>query len=232
MKHIGIIGITALGSSLCYKKIVQKSFLRNSVFPVIHPEITVNNISFSDYYNAGPTIDDGWRRVHDLILTSIYKVKLCGAKFVIIPANTVHHDFDYLNEKSQLKILNIIDLTVKKCINNNVKKILILGTHFTNDSDLYKKNLLKSGIECVYLEEELDKVLQHHIRRLSSCQDLDTESILKLVDKINLMDCDSILLGCTELTLIADMFVDKKIIIDSLDVICDEALNYSLNDKE
>jgi aspartate racemase len=227
MKHIGIVGITALGSSLCYKLIVEKSYINKPVFPIIHPEITVNNISFDLYYKAGPSLEYGWQKVHDIILESIIKLKNAGAEFVIIPANTVHFNFSYLQENSCLKILNIVDLTLEYCLLKKVKKSLILGTSFTNNGNLYSDYLSKKGVECLYLSESLNLILQDMILNLSCCKKISINLLDELVKSVNLMDCDSVILACTELNLIADKFSNKKI-IDSLDILSENALMYSL----
>ena len=75
MKHIGIVGITASGSALCYNEIVAEAS-KHYGFPPKHPEISINNASFFDYYHAGPSNgNESWVQVHELILSSIKKLK-------------------------------------------------------------------------------------------------------------------------------------------------------------
>ena len=47
MKHIGIVGITAEGSALCYQTICREAAKK---FPDLrHPEISIHNRSFHEF---------------------------------------------------------------------------------------------------------------------------------------------------------------------------------------
>jgi len=54
----------------------------------IHPEISLHNVPFSNYYQA--LVNDDYQGLEDILLYSIKKLQLIGADFAIIPANTLH----------------------------------------------------------------------------------------------------------------------------------------------
>ena len=50
MKHIGIVGVTAEGASLCYRTICEEA--SELLGPHIHPEISLHNHSFSRIFEV------------------------------------------------------------------------------------------------------------------------------------------------------------------------------------
>lgn len=226
MKHIGIVGITAEGSALCYRLIVSKAAELFGT-PVKHPEITIHNFSFDEYFTAGPTEGEGWSRVHDKILLSIEKLKVAGSDFIIIPANTIHHDFKYLEKKSTLPIINMIDIVVNQCGAIASKKVGVLGTYFTMTGNLYRDELSQKGIETVVPNEEECRLVHSIITNDLLAGKANKNHTNILMGIIKNMNCDSIILACTELPLVIGSEHTKIPIINSTQLLANKALEYA-----
>lgn len=91
MKHIGIVGVSAEGASLCYRTIVQESNQRLGGFA--HPEISMNNSSFQAIVDAQKV--KNWKKVGEILLKSIQRLAKIGVDFILIPANSVHSSFSF-----------------------------------------------------------------------------------------------------------------------------------------
>lgn len=226
MKHIGIVGVTAEGSAHCYRLIVSMA-TKYLDSPKMHPEISIHNFSFHEYYNVGPTVSEGWDRVHDKLLLSIKKLKEIGADFVVIPANTVHHNFCYLEEKSSLPIINIIDLAIDECERQQVRTVGLLGTSFIMKSDLFKNKLLKKNIAQILPCEEdqiyVDDMINDFISNRSNLS--KSNKLIKIIDKMN---CDYIILACTELPLILKSYDTSMQFINTTALLAAAALKRAI----
>lgn len=225
MKHIGIVGISAMGSALCYKYIAEQA--GKTGFPSTHPEITIHNFSFHEYYNAGPDDNNGWNKVHDIILSSIAKLKAAGADFIIIPANTVHHDFSYLEKNSILPIISILDVTVDECRKRKLNNVAILGTTLTTQRKLYSKKLEEKNIkpiipnneECKIIHEIIYKELMHGIVEISSA--------MKIKNIVTGLNCEGVILACTELPLLVSEKYMGITVLNSTEILAQRAYEHA-----
>lgn len=225
MKHIGIVGISAIGSAMCYKIIVEKA--AENGFPIKHPEITVHNFSFDKYFNAGPSTEKGWVDVHNMILLSIKKLKEMGADFVIIPANTVHHNFSYLESKSSLPILSIIDITINECVKRKFNKVAVLGTLHTMQGNLYSEKLEAKGIRQIIPDENGCNTIHEIIYSELMGRKNMPATTKKIVDIVTNLNCDAVILACTELPEILSEQSLGIAVVNSTELLAQRALEYA-----
>jgi aspartate racemase len=78
-----------------------------------------------------------------------------------IGANTPHIVFDSVSSRSPIPMLSIIDETRKRARERGFKKLGLLGTKFTMESDLFKKPFGDNGMAVVVPDKE-DQELIHH----------------------------------------------------------------------
>src|SRR5689334_17676944 len=107
MKHIGIVDITTVGACICANEIVSLAAKNDPSGK--HPEFTLHSFSFDEYKKH--VVSQDWNALALKILKSIEKLKLTGAEFIIIPSNTPHYAIKFIQEKSPLPVLNLIEIT-------------------------------------------------------------------------------------------------------------------------
>ena len=138
------------------------------------------------------------------IVVSLHKA---GAEFAVIGSNTPHVVFDKVRSSSPIPMLSIVEETRKNAQERGLKKLGLLGTSFTMESDFFKKPFGDNKME-VIVPEKADQELIHH--RLFSEIELgifkdSREELLSIVKKmIDKHYIDALILGCTELPLILD----------------------------
>jgi|SRR3989344_1737154 len=230
MKHVGIVGVSAEGASLCYKTIVSES--SKMLGANIHPEITLNNPSFSEIIKAQNKKD--WGKVTDILLESVSKLKKAGADFAVIPANSVHFAIDALNKNTKLPIISIVDATVQKCFEGGYKKVLVLGIGITMSDGLYDKKLKEMGIMSVTPKEKDQKEINMLIYSelvQGVFKILTINYFLKLINNYKKQGCDAVILGCTELPLILNDKISPIPTLDTTDILAKEAVKNSIDIK-
>ncbi|RTQ93545.1 aspartate/glutamate racemase family protein [Lysinibacillus telephonicus] len=167
------------------------------------------------------------------LINDAVKLANAGANLICIPCNTAHTFYDELQLASPVPVLHMIRETAKRAACLGAKRVGILATDGTLASAVYQKALLEEGIEPVIPDRAIQKQVMSVIydyvkagREVSLYQwNVIEQAILQL-------QCDKIILGCTELSIVnKDLKLNDRY-IDSLMVLAESAIvacGYELN---
>ena len=143
VKHIGILGVSSEGASLCYRTICEYGFEKLGKYN--HPELSVHTLPLIDYMKYLEA--DDWNSIGTLMLTSLQKLAAIGAEFAICPDNTVHYAYPLIVNKSPIPFISIVETAAKECKDRGYKKVGVLGTKYTMQGALYKDALASLSID-------------------------------------------------------------------------------------
>ena len=212
-QHIGIVGCSAEGASLCYRTICVEG--AGLFGPHAHPEVSMHTPSLADYVRC---LDDGdLEGVGELMLASAKKLAAIGADFLICPDNTIHQAFDYVVARSPLPWLHIAEVVASEAADRGFQRLGIIGTKWLVDSDVYPNKLQAHGLQF----ERPNPSEREEINRIT--MDELVNSIFKqeavayfeqTIERLKQSGCDAVILGCTEHPLIID---DRNSAIPTLD---------------
>lgn len=223
MRHIGIVDITTVGACICANEIVAEANrigLGNN-----HPEFTLHAFPFEKYKLI---LQQKWEQVAEIIIASIEKLQKAGADFVIIPSNTPHFCFALIQQNSPLPVLNLIEITVAECVQRRFNKVAVLGTLLTMQGGLYNKLLLQNNMQPVIPTLEVCERIQRLIINEIMVAQINPVSVAQVASEIKNLNCDSIILGCTELP---EVYNEKNLgrpTIDTTRLLAHKALDYAL----
>lgn len=158
-----------------------------------------------------------------------------GVDIVAIPCNTAEYFYDELQKITSVPIIKTSFEAVMFAFNNGAKKLGIMATEGTIKSRIYQniceKLNLKYEIPSNSSQIILNDMIYKKIKRSISPPISD---FLNIADELYLKGCDSIILGCTELSLIPYSNTYKKYnFIDSLIILAIrsvELCGYELSD--
>jgi aspartate racemase len=227
-KHIGIVACSAEGAALCYTTICTEApdllGARHA-----HPEVSIHTHPFSDYVRLMEA--GAWDGVAALMLSSEEKLAKAGAELVISPDNTIHRVFGDVVAKSRLPWLNIADEVAKEADRHQFKKLGIIGTTYTMEGPVYRKNLDDLGIEHMIPEpkdrELINKIIFDELvahRFTKEAREYFTGLIGELADS----GCDAVALACTEIPLIVTPESSPLPVLDSTRLLARAALRAAL----
>ncbi len=202
MKHIGIVACSAEGAALCYTTICVEGERYTGV-RYRHPEVSMYTLPFSDYVEA---IEAGnWEKVAKLMLDSAKKLAKIGADFAICPDNTIHVVFDDVVKESPIPWLHIAEEVSKVAEEKGYKKVLITGTKYLMESNVYPEKLEKSGIEWAIPEEgdreEINRIIFEELL-YGVFKDESRKFFYSVFEKAREDGCEAVILGCTEIPLL------------------------------
>jgi aspartate racemase len=163
-----------------------------------------------------------------MIKKDVEILKSLGVKFISIPCNTVFYFMREIAAGEELQIVSIVDETARfiKEKYPQVKRVGILATDGTVKSGIYKQALGEVSIDAIYPEAQDQKRLMKII--YSEVKEGDTgdiEGLLSIAEKVKMeMNCDLIILGCTELSVARRGKYIPDYCIDALDILVERSI--------
>ena len=212
MKRIGLIGGMSWESTIPYYKIINEE-VNLKLGGLNSANIVLYSINFGELEKHQSRNE--WDKEGEIIINAAKVLENSKCDFILICSNTIHKIYDDIQKEVKIPIIHIAESTANELINNNIKKILLLGAKYTMKEDFIKSILNKNKIE-VIVPEENDIITINNIIFDELCQGIfNKESkkvIINIIDNVKNQGCEGVVLGCTELgLLIKQEDVDIKI---------------------
>lgn len=225
-KKLGILGgMGPLATVSLFNKIVVKTDAKKDQE---HIHILIdNNINIPD--RTSYLLGEGEDPTEELIKTAI-RLEKAGADFLIMPCNTAHNFYDTIKKKINIDFLNMIEETVKFVQANypDNKKIGLLGTDGTLKTKIYDLYFNKENIEVVNPNQDTQKSIMDIIYGVKEgSSEVAIEKIYSAVEKFKAKGVEVFILGCTELSVVNDLYKLKGNYIDPLNVIAERAIEFA-----
>ena len=225
--HIGIVGCSAEGASLCYRTICEKGAQILGAHG--HPEITMHTHSLAAYVKCLDGND--WEGVADLMLDSARKVKRAGAEFLICPDNTIHQAMGLVEPASPLPWLHIAEVVADEAVDRVYQRVGLLGTKWLVQSEVYPEKLSARGIEYVRPTDderrEIDRIIMDEL--VYGVFRPESVTYFQLViRRMKDEGCDAVVLGCTEIPLVISNRNSPLPVLDSTRLLARAALRKSV----
>ena len=149
----------------------------------------------------------------------------CNVSAIVIPCNTAHYFIDEIRRSVNVPMPSIISETVAHIKLAGYKKAGILATEGTIAAGSYQLECEKEGIEWEIPSESAQKDLMDIIYGgVKSGGVIDTEKFLSVCGELWDKGCDTIILGCTELSLVNRALGRDDRFTDSLEVLAHTAI--------
>lgn len=156
------------------------------------------------------------------LLKAIENTQKVGAQFAALTANTPHIVFDRLQEKTTLKLISIVDATLKQALRCDYKKVGLLGTIFTMENDFYSKTFASEGIEIYVPDKDERQFISDKIYselEFGVVRDKTQKEFIKIITGlVENQGIEAVILGCTELPMILNEDITPVPCIDTMDI--------------
>jgi len=224
MARIGMIGGFGPESTLDYYRLLIETY-REKVSDACNPEIVIFSMDVNKLIHM--IANEQWDVTVEWLVDGLRVLHKAGADFGFISANTPHIVFNRVKKLSPIPLLSIVEETCKSIEKLDVKKVGLLGTLFTMQSDFYQNVFNNNDIQIVVPNGEEQQYIHNKLMteiELGRFLDETREGLLDIVKRmITENSIEGLILGCTELPLILTkdefgipFFNTSKIHVDSV----------------
>ncbi|OBQ57683.1 cysteate racemase [Halodesulfovibrio spirochaetisodalis] len=149
-----------------------------------------------------------------------------GADFLCIPCNTAHYYYDYANNAVSIPVVNLIDLTVARVLENNpnLTRVGILCSTAVISTQLYEKKFAEMNVTVLYPEDSFQEKLLEVIKRIKA-GDTDSEVqalFATIVANVLEQGAELIIIACTELGIISTNLTFPS--VDAAQILAEEII--------
>jgi len=232
MKKIGIIGGLSFESTLEYYKIIARSY-NKIVGGSASPNLVIDSLDLqkvTDWFVTGE-----WDKVLEELVLSANNLIAAKADVIILATNTPHIVFNELKKKVSKPMISIMDAVAKEIKKQNLKKVGLIGTKFTMQSDYYPKAFEKYDLEIVTPIPEDQKIINEIIYKeltFHVLTETSREKYLEVIYRLNEMGAEGVILGCTEIPLLIKQEDCKIPVFDTATIHSHAVLNYAMKNNE
>lgn len=170
------------------------------------------------------------------LLDDVEKQNLLKPNFIVLTCNTAHYFFDELQAATEIPILHMPREAANELVRQNTTgKVAILGTEGSMKAGIYEKEVRQLGFEAVIPDAQLQAKINHLIYHdIKESDYLNKELYYEiLAEAVARFDCEKIILGCTELSLMQEYVGENEYpVIDAQSILSDQTIARALQHRQ
>jgi aspartate racemase len=202
MKKIGLVGGIGPESTLDYYRLIIRAFQERK--SADYPEILVYSANLTELLKLME--EKRWDALTEWLLHKIEALRKAGAEFAAIGSNSPHVVFDAVKSRSPLPLVSIVAAACDRAQALGVKRLGLMGTAFTMQSDFFQKPFLAKAMSVVVPEPDDQKLIHRRLFteiELGIIKDSTRQELLAVAKRmLDRHGIEALILGCTELPLI------------------------------
>ena len=170
------------------------------------------------------------------LLDDVEKQNLLKPNFIVLTCNTAHYFFDELQAATEIPILHMPREAANELVRQNTTgKVAIRGTEGSMKAGIYEKEVRQLGFEAVIPDAQLQAKINHLIYHdIKESDYLNKELYYEiLAEAVARFDCEKIILGCTELSLMQEYVGENEYpVIDAQSILADQTIARALQHRQ
>ena len=155
-----------------------------------------------------------------IMIEEAKRLMTAGAEVLVLPCNTAHYFYDELSRATGAPIINIITETVAFCAARGMKTVGLLATEGTVSSGAYHAKCRDYGLTALTpgaaSQALINEIIYGEIKRGLPP---DMEKFGRVAYELREQGCDTLILGCTELSLLKKSGRLGNYYTDSLEIL-------------
>ncbi len=230
-KHIGIIGVSPEGSSICYRMIGRRASEIEK--PEHRPSVTLHNRPFSNYISMIKAGD--WEGVAEQLAKSVEILEGAGCEFCILPDNVSHYALPMAQARSPLPIVNMIELVADAIESNGCREIGLIGTKYVTFGSTYQTLLGLRGIKLhVPTDGDADAIDRIIFTEAvyGSVRERSVDVVAGVMDRLKGKGAEAVVLGASEASLLLSGAMLPLPLFDPIELLAEHAIAHALREVE
>ncbi len=229
-KHIGIVGVSPEGASLCYQQLFRHAAVM--LEPHQHPTASLHNIPLARYVDA--VRGDDWLQVANLLRDSAERLASIGAEFCFTPDNAVQHAVQLAETNSPIPWLKMTNAVADRIEQDKRQTVGVIGTRYVTLGSAYQTDLGMRGIKLVRPSDEdaaeLDGIIFNELV-YGIIEEESREAMMRVIVRLSDKGCEGIIIGSSEAPLLITAELCDVPLYNASDIMAEQALRYAMMDE-
>jgi aspartate racemase len=229
MKTVGLLGGMSWESTADYYRAINEG-VKEHLGGLHSAKIAMYSVDFSQIEDMQHKGD--WEGTARILSEGAQRVQSAGADFLLICSNTMHKVAPQIEEAIDIPLLHIADATAEVLVNEGIKRVGLLGTAFTMEQSFYKGRLKERYGLNVLVPNEKDILIIHDVIYQELCLGIirkeSKEEYLRIIDLLSKQGADAIILGCTEIGMLANQDDTNVRLFDTTAIHAERAVKYAI----
>lgn len=204
MKTIGLIGGMSWESTATYYRLINQA-VRAQRGGLVSADILLHSLDFSRVVALQQA--NRWDEAGKLLGAAGAGLVRAGADCVLICTNTMHLVAEPVARMSGVPLIDIIDETAAALKAQGRRAPLLLATRYTMEHGFYTQRMARHGL-AVQVPGDAERSAVHDIIFTELCRgdirDTSRQRLLAMIAGAGQRGADSVILGCTEISLLLD----------------------------
>lgn len=213
---LGVVGgIGPLATTYFMKKIINFTSAVNdqdhiNMIVLNHAEIPDRTAYILNRTNSNP---------YPYLFEDCLMLQEAGAKLIAIPCNTSHYFLPQLKQEVKVPIVDMQKETAKALKKLELQKVGVMATSGTVATGLFQNALRAEEIDCFLppnsVQSKIMDIIYSNIKAGIMPNRAEFDEVSACFWK---NDCEAVILGCTELSMLKEIFELKDNFVDALDI--------------
>jgi aspartate racemase len=204
MRTIGLIGGMSWESSAEYYRLINED-VRARLGGQHNARSLMVTVDFAEIEALQRAGD--WDRAGNVLADAAGVLQRGGADLIGLCTNTMHLVADRIEAAVDVPFIHLVDATADRITAAGLKRVGLLATRFTMEMGFYAERMARHGIE-VLVPPEPDRTMVHEIiyeeLTLGKMEHASREKYRRIMTALADRDCEGMIYGCTEITLLVD----------------------------
>jgi aspartate racemase len=123
-----------------------------------------------------------WSRFDDYHRCALLRLQASGAGLALLASNTAHHRFEAIVRGVGIPVVHIWEEAAKECARLGVRRVLVLGTRVTVNSEELRKRFAQHGVEAAGPEDDSAAFRTEEV--IAALQAGNTENAAERIEEI------------------------------------------------
>ncbi len=229
MKTIGLIGGMSWQSSASYYRLLNQG-IEKRLGGFHSAKIIMYSVEFAEIHRLQH--QGNWQQAGEILASAAKTLEQGGADFILLCTNTMHKVAHQITDNIGIPLLHIADATASSLLSAGHSKVGLLGTSFTMEQEFYKQKLLAEfNLEVIVPgKDDRETVNQIIFSELvaGKISDASRHRYLEIIDKLVVAGAEAVILGCTEIGMLAKQSDTNIPLSDTTKMHVEAALNEAL----
>jgi aspartate racemase len=203
MKTIGLLGGMSWESTALYYRIVNET-VKQRLGGLHSAKVLLYSVDFHEIermQHAG-----AWDEAGAELARAAARLEHAGAEFAVLCTNTMHKVVPAIERAVAIPVLHIADPTAAAIKAAGLRRVGLLGTAFTMEQSFYKDRLAERHGLQVLVPDAAERIEVHRVIYEELCVGMvrpeSRERYRAIMANLVERGAESIVLGCTEITLL------------------------------